>query len=153
MATPFYVILLRRRSSSAEVRDFETALVAVVKGLPVVKALTAGRVFPSDVPQKAARPTILYDLVIGDRERTLDGACGITRARVRFRCQSPQHADVKALRKELLALDDFKGPLGQGVTVIETNLKNDSNLYFNPPDGTDAGIHEEPVDFLFRYRE
>jgi hypothetical protein len=142
--------------------DFRASLVAQLKTYVALAAVINGRIFPGVVPQDVdlgTSPSLTFQVITIPRAKTLDGPGGIADATVQIGISSKIFSDcvagVQALwpQGQSGGLKNFKGPLGGGVIVVETQLEDEREHYDQPDDGSDFGTYQIQQDYKFRFRE
>ena len=141
----------------ATVSAFEQAVVSAVTANSAVTAVVGSNINPLKIPEDQALPGLCYRIASKPRPQGLDGPNGTATAMVSFTARSnteTAYSDVKAVVQALRnAFDGLLNTNLYGVTIIESALKDESDDYLDAVDASDTGTFEEPVSFLFRYRE
>lgn len=111
-----------------------------------VSAITS-RMYLLRAPQGAARPLIVYSLVRGEAEHTLDGYCGLTNDTIEIDCQSETDVGAKALKEAVrLILDGYRGTMGS-TAVRYCRLVDEGDDYTPPQAASDKGIYHATLSF------
>ncbi|GAC1475647.1 MAG: hypothetical protein NVSMB9_28540 [Isosphaeraceae bacterium] len=138
------------------VLDFRQGLVATLAARAAISSVVGNRIYPLKVPESTTplTPALTYQIIANPRDHHLDGANGITRARVQISAVTRTFAETAALTLAVRnCFDGWYGTLAGGVKVIETLLLNESELYEEPVDASDLGTYRTVLDIVFRYRE
>lgn len=134
------------------------AVLAALLADTSLTSIVGVNIAPVNPKEKLAPPSLTYRLIQDKGEYTLDGPLGKSRALIRFTARSRNQADCVALEEALRnAFDGYAsnadGPLG-GIAWIDWTLEQDEDdVKDEPVDGTDRGIFETRVAYLFRYRQ
>jgi hypothetical protein len=136
-------------------RYLEQALAAAIKADATLSGIIGARCYPVCLPESAGTAAALYYRMISrPRPHTLDGAVGISHARVQFGACSTLASDVAALASGLRKLfDGFRGTLS-GIVVQGAEKLDEIDLpYEDPESGSDVGRFVRAVDFRFHANE
>lgn len=127
----------------------EEALYTYLKSHTGLSALVGSRIYPLKLPQNPTLPAVVYVKVSYAGERAMGtGNPRASRARFQFSCFAQSYASAKDVAEQVkLALQDYSGLMGGGVTVLDTNVVGEVDV-FEP----DTGLYHVPVDVLLIHR-
>jgi hypothetical protein len=133
--------------------DFESELVARLKADVSLQELVGSRIYPLVMPEKAARPALVYAVTGTRRDRNLAGPAGMAYATVHLDVRADRYADAKRGQEILRQYDGASGPLTRSVRVIRAWLDDQADAYEWPEDASARGTHHLTLTFQFKYRE
>jgi len=93
-------------SPTVPATGLEEAICQVISGAEAVSALIADRVYPNLAPPDAGRPYIVYQVIGGEFEHTMEGPAADSSPRVQISCIADSVEDAEALAAEAEALLD-----------------------------------------------
>ena len=113
-----------------------------------LSALVGTRIYPSVMPQGVILPAVTYRQISGARVHAMGSDAGLARPRFQLSCWSTTYSQAKDVAAQLrAALQRWRGTLG-GVTVQDTFIKDESDL-FEP----DTGFHRVELEFEINHDE
>ena len=123
----------------------EEALVAILNANAAFNALVAGRLYPSFIPQTAARPAVAYQRISHIEAMAHTGYAGMAQTRVQFTIDAQTYASAKAVAAALrAAVRGYRGTAA-GVTIgaafVETENDGYSDTTQTPVVRTDVIFH------------
>lgn len=126
----------------------EEDLVAFLSGDSEIAQRVSDRLYPALLPQGASGQSIVYTLISGRRDRTIEGANGIARLRLQLDCRAAKYGDVKRLALAVRRrLNDYRGRMGNS-TVLNTVVDGENDFY-----DPEAELHRVSQDVIITYRE
>lgn len=133
--------------------DVEATIVAKLTTDPAVAALIEDRIAQAGMPQRLARPNIVYQRIGTRRDYSNDGSTRAPSATLQLTCWADDQAGARALSNAVrTALDGFRGTVGESVIdAIFVSDENDAPVPQTP--GKDQTIRGIVLDFKVHFRE
>ncbi|HEV1992117.1 MAG TPA: DUF3168 domain-containing protein [Candidatus Dormibacteraeota bacterium] len=111
-------------------------LTAYLKADAGITAIAAGRIYPQNLPQKAAGasllanlPAVVYMQVSGARPSSMEGVTGLNDGRYQFACMAGDYLTAKKLSQAVrVSLNKLKGTIGSTV-ILDTSLDAERDTY------------------------
>lgn len=108
--------------------------------------------YPQVAPQGVATPYMIYARISGTQGHHMTAADGLQQSRYQFDAYGT-YKQVKAIQDALRqAMDGFRG-LFSTVRVQACHLMDIRDLYEEPDDGQQFGLHRVSMDFYIAYSE
>ena len=106
-----------------------------------VTAIIGTRIYPSNLPQNATLPALVYDVFTGHPDDVLTGSSGSFTASVDVECISLNHITSNDLAEQIrLVTQGYFGAMGDE-QCNACRLIGRVESYENPIDGSDQGRH------------
>jgi len=124
----------------------EKGLVTYLSSDSNITALVSDRIYGSRMPQSPTYPNIVYSRISADRDRTVEGANGIERARIQLDCRARTYGEAKDLAAAVIdSIEDYSGLMGT-ITVRHVAIDNDNDFY-----DPDAEAERVSIDAIITY--
>lgn len=134
----------------------EEALVYLLKSNSTIKAMVGERIGPKPAPQDWDFPRIVYQLVTGERERSLTGPSGLAHPRIQIEAVALTYAETKTLAQAIrVLLDGYGGrvPAEGGRLIHDIELQGEHDDPENPKDSGDRPVRRVILDFEVWHEE
>jgi len=133
--------------------DLVTFLKAQSSITDLVGSGAAARIRPAKLKQREAVPAIRYVIPSAESAEGLSGPVGVCSPNLQIDC----YGRTKKLANELgeavrLSLQGFRGMMGS-TFVNSITLPNQMELYEEPIDSSDEGVHRKMLQFLVFHSE
>jgi uncharacterized protein DUF3168 len=141
--------------------SIRAALYAYLSAQPGITALVGSsppRICPVKLPQKVARPALIYRKVKGGHAHNVSpGSAGRAMARFRLDCLADDYQDCDLLAEAVRqAMDVALNKTAAGVAILSTSLADDADEeddFFEPIDGSDGGVFGVTLHYDVVYLE
>ena len=131
----------------------EAAIVARLAATPAVTAIVADRVAAVGLPDKLARPNLVYQTLGTARVYSNDGPAGLARATLQVSCYADDYKSAKQLAKAVRdALNGFAGT-SAGIVVQSCLLDDERDAPQPPSSGQTFGLSGVVQVFNVAYDE
>jgi hypothetical protein len=131
----------------------ESALTSYLLANGDIASLVGTRVYPVLIPQRAALPLLVYQVISDMPDYHLRGESGLTVARIQIDCVAATYSQVKTLAQYVrLACGGYRGQLGT-VAVEWMNAEQFSDMPAEPRSGEQETIYRVIVEIRVAYQQ
>ena len=130
----------------------KSGLVSLLTGEATVSAICSSRVYVNRAPQNAMFPHVIITQMNSEENGTLDGGSG----QLRFLdfdidCKAKSSVQAESLANAVrVFIDDYSGTAGS-FTIGSVLMKDESDDYEPPEDGSDVGVFVVTLDLTVHY--
>jgi hypothetical protein len=129
--------------------NLEESIYTYLSGYAALTTYVNNKIYPLNIPDKTKNPAIAYKRISGVRTAVLQGYTGETNPVIQFTCKADTYSEMKTVQEKLrIALENFTGQMGGGVTINAVLLEADFDVY---DDETSEYISF--TDFRFFHKE
>lgn len=136
------------------VNDLRTYLISK----SAVTALTSTRIYLGELPQNAAMPAVVLNLIDSNSQRNLTALDGLRRSRVQVDCYgtstgaAPYASAYNVAEKVRLVVEMYRGALG-ATTARRTYVDDQRDFIDEPLDGTEFSRRGRSLDLTIWHSE
>ena len=130
----------------------EKALVNILQNDAAVANVVAARIYPETMPQGASLPVIIYHIISGAWDITMDGEMNLARSRFQFDQWAAEYKQARELSDAVrAALDGYSGTVGT-VEIEAIRLLDEDDLFADLPDVEGLRRSGKRLDFEIWYK-
>jgi hypothetical protein len=133
--------------------ELEAAFVQKLSAEPTITTIIGNRIAASVLPDRLARPNIVYQRIGTGRQYSNDGPAGIARASLQVSCYADDYSQARQLASAIRGVfNGFNGMIGT-LRIQSMLLDDERDAPTPPPPGQSAGVVGIVMMFLVAYSE
>ncbi|NBW11862.1 MAG: DUF3168 domain-containing protein [Caulobacteraceae bacterium] len=132
--------------------DIAEAVCQYLLATGAITALVGTRIYPDDLPNNCTMPAIVYREVSDVESYHMQGADGLSSARIQVDSYGASAASANAVRRVVRSTMQGKQTTMGGVHVRNCFVENANGVALAPNDGADVWRYIRSIDLMITYQ-